>query len=228
MSPSLGRVALRSRCPVGPKGTVSFTWARCSRCIPCVGYVSPPAIAESWLLLALPWMGSTIRLVRCEDWPQPQCASCCAKADPTKQNSPQQGRKPVRASLWVYCLQFKASHQVCWFLGPHRRDSGTSQCQTLPVTSPGLSVRSHKANYSWHLPVLGLGTHGRGQAVYPDWLPPGLGLGQVSKRLKAPQDLPLPIGCPLVSATEKAPGSTWVVWSTFSGSHQVRVSSSPG
>ena len=38
LSPSLGRMALCSRCPVGPSGAVSLiTWAWCSRSVPCVG-----------------------------------------------------------------------------------------------------------------------------------------------------------------------------------------------
>ena len=42
MSPHLGVVALCSKCPVKLINAVSqITQARCSRNVPCVGYVSP-------------------------------------------------------------------------------------------------------------------------------------------------------------------------------------------
>lgn len=40
-------------------------------------------------------------------------------------------------------------------LGPFGRVSGTSQCQTLPVTGPGLPTRSCKVIHGWWLSLLG-------------------------------------------------------------------------
>ena len=75
---------------------------------------------------------------------------------------------------------------VCWFWafweGLH-----ADRCQTLPVTSPGIPVRSYKVIHGWWLPLLDLGLHRRGQAVYQGQLPPVLGLGKVSKRPLAPR-----------------------------------------
>ena len=68
LSPSLFMVAFCSRCPVGLSGPVSLiTCDRCSRNVPCVGYVGPPVVAESGLLLAHSWVGLTFRLADCED-----------------------------------------------------------------------------------------------------------------------------------------------------------------
>ena len=124
MSPSLGRVALCSRCPVGPSGTVSlFTWAGGTGNVPFVGYMTPPVVVEFWLLLAHSCVGLTLRLAGCEDWSWPQCLSCCAGADHTKQNSLQQGLLPAKISLWIYCLWSQLdpllmlSKAACWLWG---------------------------------------------------------------------------------------------------------------
>ena len=63
MTPSLRRVALCSRCPVRASGIMSLiTRAGCFRYVPCVGYLGPPAVIESWLLMACLCVGSTLKL----------------------------------------------------------------------------------------------------------------------------------------------------------------------
>ena len=94
MSPSLGVVALYST-------VFLITRARYSRNVPCVDYVSSLDIVEFWLLLAWPCMGLTLRLGDCEDWPWPQCMSCCVSADHMKQNLPQKDLVPAEISLWT-------------------------------------------------------------------------------------------------------------------------------
>ena len=79
MFPSPGRVASCSRCPVGPRDTVSLiTCAGYSRKVSCVGCVSPPVVIESWLLLAHSCLRLSLKLADREDWPRPYCTSCCA------------------------------------------------------------------------------------------------------------------------------------------------------
>ena len=85
--PSLGRVALCSRCPIGPSGAISLiTWARCSKGIPCVGCVYSPVVVEPWFLLEHQWMRLTLRLIGWETWPWLQWTSCCVGADPMEQD----------------------------------------------------------------------------------------------------------------------------------------------
>ena len=52
-----------------------------------------------------------------------------------------------------------------------------------------------------------------------------MGLGQVSKRSKAPQDLLIPVSCVKVSATGRAWDDMWVEWGNVSESHQSGASS---
>ena len=79
-------------------------------------------------------------------------------------------------------------------------------------------VWSYKVIHSLWLPLLGLGVHGKDQAVqkasfYQHWA-----WRQVSKSPKAPEDCPLPICCLLGSFTERATvvlelhkvGSSWI------------------
>jgi hypothetical protein len=71
---------------------------------------------------------------------------------------------------------------------------------------PQATYSDYKEIHGWELPLLNLVEHGSEQAVNQGWLPPVLGLRQVSKNPKAPQDFPLSAGCLLGSATEKALG----------------------
>ena len=87
-----------------------------------------------------------------------------------------------------------------------------------PLTNPGLVMNCKMIHGGW-LPLLGLSVSQRGQAVFQDWLPLVPCLLQVSKRPKAPCDLPLPSGCLLGSATEIASASTRLAWDRFSMSH---------
>ena len=68
MSPGLGVMASCSRCLLGLSIVVSLiTWTRCSRNVPCVGYMSYFVVADSRLLLGHPWVGLTFRLTEYED-----------------------------------------------------------------------------------------------------------------------------------------------------------------
>ena len=61
-SPRIGRVALHSRCLIGPSDAASpVTWAGCSRCAYFVVCVHCPVVVEPWLLSAYHWKGL--------DWP---------------------------------------------------------------------------------------------------------------------------------------------------------------
>lgn len=63
MSPKLCRVALYSRCPVGPNVAVSWIlWTGCSRNVHFVSCVWPPVIVELSSLLACQCVGLTLRL----------------------------------------------------------------------------------------------------------------------------------------------------------------------
>ena len=152
MSPSLGRVALCNSCPVAPSKTDSLiSRARWPRSVFCVSYVCSPGV-EPWLLLAhpawlamttgynpsvqaavlwlTPWRGILPSRVWCLPISPLVCATC--------------GTNLGHVMLWP-----KSSSQVCVFWGLLGQDLSTSQCQMLPVTSPGLPVKSYKAIHSW-------------------------------------------------------------------------------
>ena len=118
VSPSLGRVALCSRCPMGHNRAVSLIMlVEWSRSVPCVAYVIPPIVVESWLLLAHIWVGLTLRMAGCEDWPQ-QYMSYYAGLTPRNGIFPRRIRCLLRplfqcaacgANWVVLCCSFKQS-----------------------------------------------------------------------------------------------------------------------
>lgn len=150
LSPSLGIVALCSRCFVELSGADSLiTWAMCSKNIPYVYYVSPPIVVESWLLLAPPWLGLSLRLAGCMDWPWPQCMSCYIGADPWSR---------IHTSrvwcLWSFPCEFVTYGANCimlwcglnpaiWYLVlvPLGKDFNAGHCQTLLVVGPWVPIR---------------------------------------------------------------------------------------
>ena len=69
------------------------------RNFPCVGYVTPPVVTDSLLLLTHSCMGLTLSLADWEELPQLQCMSFCAGTDHPKQNLPQQDLVPSESSL---------------------------------------------------------------------------------------------------------------------------------
>ena len=83
--PGVGRVALWSRCPLGPSGTVSPVIRAVG--IPQVGSGRPSVVGEPWLLLACQLEGITPGLISCED---------------TRDYSWHHGVVPTSAGLW--CL----------------------------------------------------------------------------------------------------------------------------
>ena len=158
MIPSLDRVALCSKCPVGTSGVVSLiTWGGCSRNVSWACYVGSPVVIESWLLLAHSCVISTLSLADCEDQPSTQCTSCCAGVDYTKWNFPQQGLVPTKISLGTSCCEAYWILCCCclelptWCIGPgsHWSASGTELCETLPVTAPGQPVLSYQRSTAW-------------------------------------------------------------------------------
>lgn len=130
MSPSVCKVALCSRNPWGL--VVRFTWPlepvlwQCPLLVLCVTF----CCFESWLLLACPWVELTLKLAGCENWPQPQCMSCCLEADPTSGIYPS-SLLPAETSLWVchfwswvmLCCGLKLTSQLCLFCGLLREPS---------------------------------------------------------------------------------------------------------
>lgn len=103
----------------------------------------------------------------------------------------------------------KASHQVYCF-GDVLGGTLVQVNTRLPMASSRLPFELQR-DHSWQLPLLGLGAPSRrGQAVYRGQFPPGLSLGQVSKRFKASRDLP-PLACYLLGSTsERATGGICV------------------
>ena len=175
MSPSLGRVALCSKCPVyRPSDTVFLiTRAGCSKNVPYVGYVGPFFVIESWLPLSFSCMGLTIRLVDCVDQPWPQCISCCAGANHTKWNLLQVWYllTPPYDILVVMLIGSCCDVVKSWLLtvlfpGPLGKNSGADQCQILLMTAPRQPVWSYKAIHSLWLSLLSLGVHRNDQDVH--------------------------------------------------------------
>lgn len=83
-------------CPVKSRYAVSLIiCVEYSQNVPCVDYVSPFVVFESWLLLVHSWMRLIFRLAHCEVKLQPQHVSCCAGTNHMKQNMPQQGLVPT-------------------------------------------------------------------------------------------------------------------------------------
>ena len=151
MTSSFHGVALCSRCFVGPSDIDSLiTWVGCSKNVPCVGYVDPFVVIESWLLLAYSCVGSTFSLDECEAQPWPVCELLC-RCWPHVQNSSQQGLVSPKISLWVCqrisldpaLVLFVAGYGVCLF-GASGRNFCADQCPTLPVTGPGQPVWRYK------------------------------------------------------------------------------------
>lgn len=62
-----------------------------------------------------------------------------------------------------------------YFLGPLGRDSITDQYHVLPVSGPGQPVWSSEWSTVFCLSLLGLGVHGKNQAVHQSQLFPALG-----------------------------------------------------
>ena len=103
----------------------------------CVGYVSPPLLVESWLLLALLWVGLTLKWTDCEDWPWPQCTSFCTRADTMMWNSPQQGLVSAEISL---VEQMRSCSAVIW-----SQPLGTIRNATCALSSVVQLVGHHPA-----------------------------------------------------------------------------------
>ena len=114
MSPSLGRVALYSRCLVRPSSAASLTtWAGCSRRVPQVAHVCPPAVVEPGLLLACQWVGLTLRLAGCEGRPLLQQINCYARV--TVQSGSCLSGVLVSPSLPSECVTCRTSCVVLWY-----------------------------------------------------------------------------------------------------------------
>lgn len=161
------------------------------------------------LLLACPWVWSTLRLAGSEDWLQPQCLSCCVGADPMKQNSSQQGWSLPRP-LWVclceantvvlswglkqaiVCVVFEASWEGLW-----------CKSKTLNTNSPELPIRSYKMVMICSCFCCACVRVGKSKLATT--VP---GQRHVSKMPMVPQHSPPPAGCSLGSATGRVLSGT--------------------
>ena len=94
------------------------------------------------------------------------------------------------------------------------------RCQTLPVTSPGIPVRSYKVIHGWWLPLLGLGLHRRGQAVYQGQLHQYWAWGRSAKGLQDPESAST---CRLPIRLSRCKSSWW-----YPGRVKQVLSESPG
>ena len=68
----------------GPVAVSLATGTRWSRDVPCVPYVCPPVVFESWLLLTHQWVGVILRQTVCEDQPWLKQMSSYVEADLTE------------------------------------------------------------------------------------------------------------------------------------------------
>ena len=113
MTPSLCRVTLFSKCPVGPSGTVStIAWSGYSRSVPCVCYVSPPVVLSLDCFWAIcvwgqpsAWLAVKNDKLLCKGWPHEgefTLAGYCACQD---------------LLLDLALMLSEAGHHVCWFWG---------------------------------------------------------------------------------------------------------------
>lgn len=91
----------------------------------------------------------------------------------------------------VLCRGLKSASGVL-LLGPLGRDFHIGEGQLLPVTGPRTRGRSYKVIWLFDS-FAGSGRIGRGHIENISQLPPVQGLGQVSKRHKAPQAVLPPI-----------------------------------
>ena len=188
MTPSLGMMALCSRCPVGPHGEISFiTCAGCSiqriKEWPLCGLCG--SSCYNWVLIAIGlflcgvnpqagWLWASVPItvyeLLCMCWLQVW-------------SSPQEGLVSSEIFLWICHLWSllnpsltlsEADHWVL-VLGLLGRDSSADQCQKMPVIGCDLPVWRYKAIHSMWLPLLGLGMYGEDPAVHQDQLLPAAG-----------------------------------------------------
>lgn len=195
MSLSLVRLALFSRCLVWlSDAVVIIIWTRSSRNVPCVGFVNPLIVVESWFVLDCLWVGLTFKLTDFEYQPPMQCPICCTGLDLTKQNYLQRIMVSVRLPLDLSLIKLIGlCSDVVWSFPPSilvlehlGRDFHAGQYQMRPVTGPGLPGRSYKAIQDLWLPLISLGICRRIQATYRGHHPPVKSLGKFSVRGKAP------------------------------------------
>lgn len=75
----------------------------------CMGYVGPPAIFGSWLLLSLSWLGSSFCLADCKTQPKQHIAS----ADTTKQDKTRPNQKQhVKITNYHHQQQQKNNNHI--------------------------------------------------------------------------------------------------------------------
>lgn len=157
MAPSLSSAVLHNRCPVIPSGRVSLiTLVGCFRGVSCMGCMCLLVVVEPWLPL----------LHQLMDWPSGWLAVRISHNHSiwaAVQDLTCSGICPIR----FWCLPrplFRSATMewIRWYavvvwslpagiliLVPLERDPLAGQCQTLPVSSPGLPVSRCNVIYSW-------------------------------------------------------------------------------
>lgn len=154
MSASLDRLAFYSRCPVWPIGVVSLiTKVRCSRNVPCIGYMSPPVVVQFCLLLAhlihgWGWHSGWLTMrTNCNHSEQ----TAVQKLTLSSEINPSRVCCLQDLSLGVLLVKpTRSCSTVVWnaevavlALACRGRDSSACHCQMLSLHGPGLPLWSY-------------------------------------------------------------------------------------